>query len=63
MLDAADFVRTVENRQSLKIACPEEIALRRGLISIDQFEALINGFGASSYREYLQMVLRTYGQM
>ena len=63
MLDAADFVRTVENRQSLKIACPEEIALRRGLISINQFEALINGFGASSYREYLQMVLRTYGQM
>ncbi len=63
MLDAADFVRTVENRQSLKIACPEEIALRRGLISIDQFEVLINGFGASSYREYLQMVLRTYGQM
>ncbi|RCK41227.1 glucose-1-phosphate thymidylyltransferase RfbA [Thalassospira xiamenensis] len=63
MLDAADFVRTVENRQSLKIACPEEIALRRGLISIDQFEALVNGFGASSYREYLQMVLRTYGQM
>ncbi|WP_417834772.1 glucose-1-phosphate thymidylyltransferase RfbA [Thalassospira xiamenensis] len=63
MLDAADFVRTVENRQSLKIACPEEIALRRGLISINQFEALINGFGASSYRKYLQMVLRTYGQM
>ncbi|MAZ32569.1 MAG: glucose-1-phosphate thymidylyltransferase [Thalassospira sp.] len=63
MLDAADFVRTVENRQSLKIACPEEIALRRDLISINQFEALINGFGASSYRKYLQMVLRTYGQM
>ena len=63
MLDAADFVRTVENRQSLKIACPEEIALRTGMISISQFEDLITGFGASSYREYLQTVLRTYDQM
>jgi glucose-1-phosphate thymidylyltransferase len=60
MLDAANFVRTVESRQSLKIACPEEIALRKGLISVEQFEALTNEFGASSYKAYLQTVLRTY---
>lgn len=60
MLDAANFVRTVESRQSLKIACPEEIALRMGLINSEQFEQLINAFGASSYRAYLQTVLRTY---
>lgn len=60
MLDAANFVRTVETRQSLKIACPEEIALRTGMISISEFEKLISGFGASSYRDYLQMVLHTY---
>ncbi|MBC07280.1 glucose-1-phosphate thymidylyltransferase RfbA [Thalassospira sp.] len=60
MLDAANFVRTVESRQSLKIACPEEIALRKGLISVTQFETLMNEFGASSYKAYLQTVLRTY---
>lgn len=63
MLDAANFVRTVESRQSLKIACPEEIALRMGMISLGQFEELISQFGASSYRAYLQTVLRTYDQM
>ncbi|WP_417822655.1 glucose-1-phosphate thymidylyltransferase RfbA [Thalassospira lucentensis] len=63
MLDAANFVRTVESRQSLKIACPEEIALRTGMISVAQFEKLIDGFGASSYRAYLQTVLRTHDQM
>ncbi|WP_417804210.1 glucose-1-phosphate thymidylyltransferase RfbA [Thalassospira lucentensis] len=63
MLDAADFVRTVESRQSLKIACPEEIALRTGMISLSQFEKLIDDFGASSYRAYLQTVVRTYDQM
>lgn len=63
MLDAANFVRTVETRQSLKIACPEEIALRTSMISTSEFEKLISDFGASSYRDYLKMVLRTYDQM
>ncbi|CAM3548915.1 glucose-1-phosphate thymidylyltransferase RfbA [Thalassospira profundimaris] len=60
MLDAANFVRTVESRQSLKIACPEEIALRKGMISVEQFEKLASEFGASSYKVYLQTVLKTY---
>nr|WP_296991623.1 glucose-1-phosphate thymidylyltransferase RfbA [Thalassospira sp. UBA1131] len=60
MLDAANFVRTVESRQSLKIACPEEIALRKGMISVEQFEKLASEFGESSYKAYLQTVLRTY---
>jgi len=60
MLDAANFVRTVESRQSLKIACPEEIALRKGMISVEQFEKLASEFGASSYKAYLQTVLKTY---
>ncbi|MBP3127441.1 glucose-1-phosphate thymidylyltransferase RfbA [Thalassospira sp. ER-Se-21-Dark] len=60
MLEAANFVRTVESRQSLKIACPEEIALRKGMISVEQFEKLISEFGASSYKVYLQTVLKTY---
>lgn len=59
MLDAANFVRTVESRQSLKIACPEEIALRKGMISVEQFEKLTAEFGESSYKAYLKTVLRT----
>lgn len=60
MLDAANFVRTVESRQSLKIACPEEIALRKGMITVEQFEKLASEFGESSYKAYLQTVLKTY---
>ena len=63
MLDAANFVETVEKRQSLKIACPEEIALRTGLIDEGQFEKLIDAFGASSYRYYLISVLRSLHRM
>ncbi|KZB64057.1 glucose-1-phosphate thymidylyltransferase [Thalassospira lucentensis] len=63
MLDAANFVETVEKRQSLKIACPEEIALRTGLIDEGQFEKLIDAFGASSYRDYLRSVLRSLHRM
>ncbi|WP_135081360.1 glucose-1-phosphate thymidylyltransferase RfbA [Terasakiella sp. SH-1] len=60
MLDAANFVRTVEKRQSLKIACPEEVALRKGFIDSDQFEKLIGQFKPNEYRSYLEMVLRTW---
>jgi len=60
MLDAANFVRTVESRQSLKIACPEEIALRKGMITVEQFEKLASEFGESSYKAYLHTVLKTY---
>lgn len=63
MLDAANFVETVEKRQSLKIACPEEIALRTGLIDEGQFEKLIDAFGASSYRDYLRSVLHSLHRM
>lgn len=59
MLDAANFVRTVEKRQSLKIACPEEIALRKGFIDTAQFEKIIASFKPNEYRGYLEMVLKT----
>jgi len=60
MLDAANFVRTVEKRQSLKVACPEEVALRRGFINQTQFQRLIDQFKPNEYREYLEMVLQTF---
>jgi glucose-1-phosphate thymidylyltransferase len=56
-IDAASFVRTLEQRQGTKISCPEEIAFDLGLIDVAQFKRLIARFGKSSYGQYLQSVL------
>ena len=53
LLDAGTFVRIVEERQGLKIACPEEIAWRRHFIDDAQLEALGHRFGKSGYGDYL----------
>jgi len=57
LLEAANFVQTIERRQGLKIACPEEIAYRSGYISRDQLDALSAKFGKSTYGSYLKMLL------
>jgi glucose-1-phosphate thymidylyltransferase len=57
LIDAASFVRTLEQRQGTKISCPEEIAFDLGLIDAAQFKRLIARFGKSSYGQYLQSVL------
>jgi glucose-1-phosphate thymidylyltransferase len=54
LLQASHFIETVEKRQGLKIACPEEIAFRRGYISGGELEALANAFGDSEYGGYLR---------
>jgi glucose-1-phosphate thymidylyltransferase len=53
LLDAALYVRIVEERQGLKISCPEEIAWRKGFISDDQLAALAAPLRKSGYGEYL----------
>ena len=58
LLDAGNFVRVVEERQGLKISCPEELAYRMGFISADQLEKLARPLMKSGYGEYLQSVLR-----
>ncbi|MGH8016453.1 MAG: sugar phosphate nucleotidyltransferase, partial [Candidatus Zixiibacteriota bacterium] len=58
MLEAGNFIQTIEKRQGLKIACLEEIALRLKFIKPAQFHKLIDGMGNNSYRDYLEMVLR-----
>lgn len=55
--DAASFVETIEKRQALKIAVPEEIAWRMGWISPSQVEALANCAGKSGYGRYLRDIL------
>ncbi|MEE8558413.1 MAG: glucose-1-phosphate thymidylyltransferase RfbA [Myxococcota bacterium] len=57
LLEAAEFVATIERRQGLKIACPEEIAYRTGLIDRAGLEALIARIPESPYRDYLESLL------
>jgi len=56
LLEASNFIETIESRQGLKIACLEEIALRRGFITCQQMGAVIEATPNSSYKEYLQRV-------
>jgi glucose-1-phosphate thymidylyltransferase len=57
LLDAGQFVATIERRQGLKIACPEEVAWRQGWIDDAQLEALAAELGASGYGEYVRGLL------
>ncbi len=57
LLEASNFIQTVEHRQGLKIACPEEIAYRLGFITRDQLEELAAKIGKSTYGAYLRMIL------
>src|SRR6201985_3671174 len=52
LVEASNFVQILEQRQGLRIACPEEIALRLGYISVDQFHKLAQKTAKSSYGEY-----------
>ena len=56
LVEASHFVQVLEQRQGLRIACPEEISLRQGYISLDAFEALAESTAKSSYGEYLKSV-------
>ena len=58
LIQAANFVETIEARQGLKIACVEEIAFREGFIDAEQVEKLARRF-PNAYGEYLQKVLRS----
>jgi len=57
LLEAAQFIQTVEKRQGLKIACPEEIAFRLGYISRSELALLIQELRGCSYGDYLQSLL------
>jgi glucose-1-phosphate thymidylyltransferase len=56
MLEASQFIHTLEQRQGLKVACPEEIAWRNGWIDRDQLLALAEALAKSSYGAYLRAV-------
>jgi glucose-1-phosphate thymidylyltransferase len=58
LLEAAHFIETIEKRQGLKVACPEEIAFRQGYIGARQLKALARPLARSGYGEYLLRVLQ-----
>jgi glucose-1-phosphate thymidylyltransferase len=58
LLEASDFISTIEKRQGQKIACLEEIAYRMHFIKRDQLLTIIGRIGENSYRKYLQEVMR-----
>jgi glucose-1-phosphate thymidylyltransferase len=60
LLEASSFVQTIEKRQGLKVACPEEIAYREGFIDAAQLEKLAVGI-KSGYGEYLREILANPG--
>src|ERR1035441_9965660 len=61
LLEAATFIQTIEKRQGLKIACPEEIAYRAGYIDAAQLEKLAATMSSNNYGQYLKGLLDTPG--
>jgi glucose-1-phosphate thymidylyltransferase len=59
LLDAGQFIATIEKRQGLKIACPEEVAWRQGWIDDAQLERCATALGKSTYGDYVRTLLRT----
>lgn len=57
LYEASQFVRVLEERTGLKIACPEEVALRMGFISRNQFAGLVQALKPCNYRSYLETII------
>ena len=58
LLDASNYIATMERRQGLKIGCIEEVAFRMGYIDKNQFEGIIERLPTNDYRKYLGMILK-----
>ena len=57
LLDAAGFIATLQKRQGLMVACPEEIAYRQGWISAELVERVASQLGKNAYGQYLSKIL------
>jgi glucose-1-phosphate thymidylyltransferase len=62
LVEASHFVQILEQRQGLRIACPEEIALRQGYISLSDFHDVAQKSAKSGYGEYLMSVYRSFAK-
>jgi glucose-1-phosphate thymidylyltransferase len=61
LIDASNFIQTIEHRQGLKVSCPEEIAYRKGFINAEQLEKLAQVLSKNGYGQYLQRLLKEEG--
>jgi glucose-1-phosphate thymidylyltransferase len=59
LLEAGQFIATIEKRQGLKVACPEEIAFRQGWITTEQLKALAQPLAKNGYGQYLLGLLES----
>jgi glucose-1-phosphate thymidylyltransferase len=57
LLEAAEFVRSIQHRQGLLVGCPEEVAFAKGFITADDLRSLAARFGATEYGRYLQRLV------
>ncbi|KOG94150.1 glucose-1-phosphate thymidylyltransferase RfbA [Aeromonas caviae] len=58
LIEASNFIQTIETRQGLKVACPEEIAYRKGFIKAEQVRALATQLEKNAYGQYLLKILK-----
>ena len=59
LIEASNFIQTIETRQGLKVACPEEIAYRKGFIKAEQVRALATQLEKNAYGQYLLKILKS----
>lgn len=60
LLDASNYIATIERRQGLKVGCIEEVAYRMGYINSKQFEKIINQSPENEYNKYLKIILKEF---
>lgn len=60
LIEASNFISTIEERQGLKVSCPEEIAFRKGFINADQVAILAKPLAKNAYGQYLMKMIKGY---
>ena len=60
LIEASNFIATIEERQGLKVSCPEEIAYRKGFIDAEQVKALAEPLKKNAYGQYLLKMIKGY---